>query len=381
MKIMHCCLSNFYIDNYNYQENILPRLNILDGHDVLVIASTETYIDNNRLGYIQPSEYFNDDNILVKRLPYRWLPSKYMQRKIRYYKGFEKTVLDFMPDVIMFHGTSSLDIITLKKIKKHNPEITIYLDSHEDFHNSARNFLSKYILHKIFYRNILQSSLPYIDKIFYVTYESLPFLTNLYGLPENLLEYYPLGGIVVDERTRKAKNNDIRKLHGISALDILLVHSGKMERKKRTFELVKALHETGARNMKLLIIGSMTPDVSNDVMPIIKNDNRIIYLGWKNGKELTDYLCACDLYVQPGTQSATMQNALCCGSAAALFPYESHKYLLNDSVFYIETVDDMKKLFIAIAEKRELLEEKRRMSNIIVKEKLDYRILAARLYK
>ena len=27
MKILHCCLANFYIDNYGYQENILNFVN------------------------------------------------------------------------------------------------------------------------------------------------------------------------------------------------------------------------------------------------------------------------------------------------------------------------------------------------------------------
>lgn len=47
MKILHFCLSCFYIDNYDYQENQLVRVNVEDGHDVLVVASTETYNDKN----------------------------------------------------------------------------------------------------------------------------------------------------------------------------------------------------------------------------------------------------------------------------------------------------------------------------------------------
>ena len=42
MKIAHICLSCFYIDGFSYQENELVRQNVSDGHDVLVITSTET---------------------------------------------------------------------------------------------------------------------------------------------------------------------------------------------------------------------------------------------------------------------------------------------------------------------------------------------------
>lgn len=154
-----------------------------------------------------------------------------------------------------------------------------------------------------------------------------------------------------------------------------------MEKAKKTSELVQALHAVQANNLKLLIVGSMTDEVAADVMPVVEADPRIEYLGWKSGEELMDYLCAADLYVQPGTQSATMQNALCCGSAAALYPYESHKYLLGDSVFYIETVEDMKNLFAAISTNPDILEAKRAMSNKIARERLDYKVLAARLYQ
>ena len=60
---------------------------------------------------------------------------------------------------------------------------------------------------------------------------------------------------------------------------------------------------------------------------------------------------------------------------------KSHKYLLGDSVFYIETVDDMKDLFELIAKNPQILEEKRRISFKIAQEKLDYKKLAARLYE
>lgn len=381
MRILHCCLSNFYIDGYAYQENILPYQNKLDGHDVLILASTETYINNKSLGYTDSSEYYNENNILVKRIPYRYLAFEFASRKARSYLGVSKIIASFAPDVILFHGLCAYEIITVAKYKRTHPEVKLYMDSHGDFHNSAKNFLSKYVLHKIFYKYILKKTLPYVDKIFYVAYECVPFLTEMYGIPETMLEYYPLGGISLEGKEREDKRSRIRGLHGITATDILLVHSGKMEQQKKTFELVKALHETNTQNLKLLIIGSMTHDVSNNVMPLIEKDSRITYLGWKNSYELMDYLCASDLYVQPGSQSATMQNALCCGSAAALYPHESHKYLLGDSVFYIETVDDMKNLFDTIAKNPSILEEKRAQSNKIAREKLDYRVLAARLYK
>lgn len=380
MKILHCCLCWQFAEHYNYQENLLAMQNRMDGHQVFIVSTTQKMQESGVSGRVLPSQYM-EDGVYIQRIPYRWMPSKFLQEKINSYIGFEKLAMKIRPDVIMFHGTNAYELLTLKKIKTQLPKTKIYIDSHSSFYNSARNLLSKYVLHKLFYANILKSILPYIEKIFYVAYDCKTFLTDLYHIDEKFLEYYPLGGVILDEHTRFQKRNAIRGQYNLKENDLLLIHSGKMEKAKKTYELVQALHATKADNLKLLIIGSMTDDVASAVMPVVNADPRIEYLGWKSGEELMDYLCAADLYVQPGTQSATMQNALCCGSAAALFPYESHKFLLGDSVFYIETIDDMAKLFSEISKDRSLLEAKRKNSNKIARERLDYKVLAARLYQ
>ena len=381
MKILHCCLSNFYIDNYNYQENLLARQNKLDGHEVMIVASTEAYDNNMQLGYVKPAKYYTQDGIYIERIPYKYFPNKFIQHKLRFYNGFESVTTTFKPDIIMFHGVNAGELLTLKRIKKRLPHTKIYVDNHAFFANSAKNIFSKYFLHKLYYSNILHYVLPYIDKIFYVTFECKNFLTDFYGICEDKLEYLPLGGIIPDKNVGCVRRQTVREQYHLKESDMLLIHSGKMEKAKKTCELVQAFHSTQADNLKLLIIGTMTNDVAANVMPIVDADTRIEYLGWKSGEELMDYLCAADLYVQPGTQSATMQNALCCGSAAALFPYESHKFLLSDSVFYIQTIEEMKELLFAISTNPDILEAKRAMSNKIAHERLDYKVLAARLYQ
>ena len=68
MKICHMCLSCFYIDGYSYQENELVRQNVLDGHEVFVIASTETYAEDRTLSYIRPGDYEGGEGAPVCRV-------------------------------------------------------------------------------------------------------------------------------------------------------------------------------------------------------------------------------------------------------------------------------------------------------------------------
>lgn len=380
MRILHLMLSCFYIDNYNYQENVLPRQNKLDGHDVQIIASTQTYVDNVHLGYLNPGSYINEDGIPVIRLPFTKIVNNTISSKLKIYPKVYQQLVSFSPDVIFCHGMQTYELKTLIKYKTNNPEVRLYFDSHIDFNNSAKGFLSRNILHRLYYKWLINQALPFIDKIFCINYESILFLQKMYEIPRNTLVMYPLGGIILDDDIRNNKRKNLRKTLNLRKTDILLIHCGKMEKAKCTEDIMKAFFNIKRSNLRLILIGSMAEDIELSAKVYMQNDSRIKYIGWKNTNELADYLCAGDLYVQPGSQSATMQNALCYGCAAALYPHESHTYLLGDRVFYIETIKDMEQLFEEISMNRNILEKKRKLSYEFAKSTLDYKKLAALLY-
>src|SRR5699024_6237929 len=150
MKIIHMCLANYYTDNYGYQENMLPMQNKLDGHDVTIIASTEMYVNNKELGYVNPGEYKNEHGIKVIRIPYRKILPHRAMRKIRTYTHVYEILKNENPDVILFHGPQSYDLLTVARYKKDNPMTKLYVDNHADRGNSARGYISKNILHKLY---------------------------------------------------------------------------------------------------------------------------------------------------------------------------------------------------------------------------------------
>ena len=233
----------------------------------------------------------------------------------------------------------------------------------------------------MYYNYIINKALPYVDKVLCVSYECYDFLKQLYNVPDEIMELYPLGGILFEESVRQEKRGRIRKELMLKEDDILIVHSGKMDKLKRTEDLLKAFIQVPDDRLKLILIGSMEADVKKNTDKLIVSDKRIKFLGWKSGDELMEYLCACDLYAQPGSQSATMQNALCCGSAAMLYSHKNYKHLLNDSVFFINTIEDIKNVLEEISKNRESLENKRAQTNKIAREILDYKKLAARVYR
>jgi glycosyltransferase involved in cell wall biosynthesis len=380
MKVVLIGLAHAFTEGMTYQENLLADQLKADGNDVVIISECYTYQNGVVVKTCEEDRYLSNGIRLI-RLKYRNILGEFVTRKVRAVKGLYNILEKERPDIIFNHDLHSVELLTVARYKKNHPHVKLYIDNHGDFNNSATNFLSKYVLHKIFYRVIIKLALPYADKIFNVAYECFDFLKQLYDIPDEKMELYPLGGIVFEETVRKEKRERIRKELGLKESDILAVHSGKMDKLKRTEDILKAFLQVPGDRLKLVIIGSIKDDVRENILPLISSDKRITFLGWKSGHELMEYLCACDLYVQPGSQSATMQNALCCGSAAALYPHKSHKLLLGDSVFYVETIDDMKNLFTEILKNPEILENKRAQSNDIARRMLDYKILASRLYR
>ena len=73
----------------------------------------------------------------------------FLTNKIRKMDGLYEMIEKFSPDVILFHGTSSVEILTAAKYKKDHPNVKLYMDSHADFYTSGTNFISRKILHGI----------------------------------------------------------------------------------------------------------------------------------------------------------------------------------------------------------------------------------------
>ena len=381
MKIVHVILTGPYTVNMTYQENLLVEQNVKDGHDVTVIASCDVHKAQD-IVQVQEENRWLDEGYRLIRLAYRYrFLSTFISRKLRAVKGLKALLKNIDPDIVFHHGLQSYALNDLVWFKKHHPSTKFYVDSHEDFHNSARTWFSKYLLHKGYYRPIIRRALKSIDRVFYVTYESVAFLSMMYGIEEKHMEFYPLGGKVLPEEERMGRRLKTRKALGYLEGDLVCIHSGKMNEEKRTLELLEAFISVKHAHLKLLIVGVFDQKIQETAISFIQNDSRITYVGWKDAEGLTNYLTASDLYVQPGSQSATMQNALCLGCAAAVYPYESHRYLLSDKVYYIQSKEDMKQLFTTLATSPKTLENAKKSAYHLALERLDYRILAHRLYK
>ena len=380
MKVITISLGCCFTEGMTYQDNLLANQLKKDGNEVIVITTCFKY-KNGRLVITKEENKVLSNGIRIIRMKHKNILGDYISGKVRSVRGLYGILKTEKPDIIFHHSLQSYELYTVARYKKNNPSVKLFVDNHADFNNSATNILSKNILHKLFYKKIIDISLPYIDKVFCVSYESLLFAKDVYKIPDHKIEYYPLGGIILDDNERIRKRNKIREKLGLNSSDILIIHAGNMNKHKRTEEILKGFVQVTNKRLHLILIGSLSNDIQKNVENMLTLDKRIKFLGWMNEDELIEYLCASDIYIQLGSQSVIMQNAACCMCALALYPHPSHDYLLRDSVFYIKNAVDIVNLLENVVDNPKLIEQKRLQSYKIAMDKLDYRVLAKRLYE
>lgn len=378
MKVLHFCLSCFYIDDYRYQENELVREHVAGGHDVLVVASTETYLNNMSLGYTDCGDYLGSDGARVIRLPYSKVGPFWLRKKVRSHPGVYEILESFKPDVIMFHGLCGWELLTAARYKRQHPQVRLYVDSHEDANNSAVGALSS-LLHRFFYRPIIRRALPWIDKVLCISLETMDFAKEMYGLPGHSLEFFPVGGFVADEEVYLSHRNSARMEWCLDARQTVFLQSGKFDEKKKLVESLQAFSQIKDQNFVFLIVGRVHESIESEVRQLSAKDDRVRYLGWKTADELYRLLCGADVYIQPGSQSATMQMSLCARCPVVIADVPSHRPFVDGNGWKVSTLEQQISVFKEVENNPGALSNMSIRSFEIASELLDYQRMAKRI--
>jgi len=337
MRVLHCCLANFYIDNYAYQENILPKIHKLQGHDVEILASTETYIENSKLGYVKPSIYKSSDQIMVTRIPYIKFIPHIISKKLRIYKGISNKLNSFLPDIIFLHDCQFLSIVEIVKYKKKHPKVKIFVDSHTDFINSGKNWASKNILHKIIYKWCAKKIEPHAEKFYGTLPIRVDFLKNVYGISQSKLELLVLGldDTKIDFTQRESIRATIRKELQIDETDFVIVTGGKLDFRKNIHTLMKVVPQFKT-NIKLIVFGTPNEEMKAKIESLSKGTN-IKYIGWLLPEKVNDYFFAADLGFFPGTHSVLWEQAVGLGLPCVFKKWEGIQHIdLKGNCMFIE---------------------------------------------
>ena len=304
MKIVHLCLCSFFPDNYSYQENMLPKYHKKLGYDVEVIASTRSFDEQGKACYLDNvGTYQNEYGIKVTRLPYK--SNSKIWKRLKRYIGVFDTISKADPDILFIHGGQFLDIDQVVKFLKDHKDVTVFVDNHADFSNSATNWFSKNILHKIVWKHTEHKIEPYTKRFYGVLPVRVDFLKDIYGLPADKCELLVMGAD--DELVERAKTSGardrIRKQYGISDSDFLIVTGGKIDQwKTQTLLLMQAVQNINNPSVRLIVFGPVTDELKEQVKNL-SDSVKVQYIGWISSEDTYDYFEASDLVVFPGRHS------------------------------------------------------------------------------
>lgn len=321
MKILHVCLGNFFIDDYSYQENMLAKFHFLQGFQVTVLASLVTFDKNGKItSFPNESNYKSSDGFNVIRVNYKKGIYK-LNKRFRRYDNIYSRIVKENPDIIFIHGCQFMDIKFIKKYAKTNKSVKIFVDNHADFVNSAKNWLSKNILHKVIWKNCAQLIEPYTDKFYGVTPNRCDFLENVYKIPKNKIELLVMGvdDTLLEETKKGGFVSSLRNEMGFNESDFIVITGGKIDYAKNIHLLMQSIIDINNTNIKLLIFGNIAPEIK-DLFESLNSHCSIHYLGWKSHKEKIDLFAISNLAVFPGTHSVLWEEVVGTG-IPAIFKY------------------------------------------------------------
>ena len=345
MKIVHLCLSAFFIDNYSYQENLITKYHAKQGHEVTVIASLLSFNKEGLPYYMDgPSEYVNNDGVKVIRIAYK-KPFVKINRLLGHYEDFEEKLEDEHPDIIFAHNFSMVDASILKHYIVSHSGVVFYADNHADYINSGKNFLSKNVLHPIIWRHYAKMLEPYMIKCYGVTPMRCRFLVEMYHIAPQKVLFLPLGvdddAIPADRQSVRAS---IRKELSVKEDDVLILTGGKIDKLKNIHILLEAIRQMKNSKIHLVICGVLTPEMSylEEIIRIMPN---IHYMGWCNANQVMNYMIAADCVCFPGTHSSLWEQSVGVGIPAIFKRWDEMDHVnVNGNCIFVtgEDVDELK---------------------------------------
>lgn len=234
-----------------------------------------------------------------------------------------------------------MDIKLVKKFVQLYPQTTIYVDNHADYINSARNWLSLNILHRIIWRHFAKSIEPYTKKFWGVTPLRSLFLKEIYKIDKRKIDTLVMGvDIDSSEFDRKLEiRGEIRRSLGLNETNKVIINGGKLDVLKGTLILLESFIKITDPSYRLLLFGSISNEIANEISYFLKKDKRIIYLGWIEAKSIYKFLYASDVAVYPGTHSVLWEQTIGLGIPTIIKKWNGFEHLeINDSVRVLKKI-------------------------------------------
>ncbi len=372
MKIAHICTNNGFIDNWGYQDNLLPVYVKNQGVDNIVIAANRqpsTYL--NGIVYPIGEKYVN--GIKIVRLK-SWL----LTNSIVVTFGLYKTLYKYNPDVIMHHNLNYTSLVVSSIFcLLHGKKMIV--DSHVDEYNTRKSHLYRWIYCRVLIGGITNIFSRPIKKFYGVSLGRCDFLENVFYVSKDKIDFLPLG-VDVDQIEKIFNKEDLRKKYNICKDDFVIVTGGKMGIYKGTIDLsdaVESLVIKGYR-IRLITFGSY---VDNLTESYLDKKTFVLKVGWCDRVKTLELLKLADLACWPVHHTTLCEDAIGCCTPLLLRKTRTTEHLILENGLFMRTgskdelVDNIKRFLNMGSNERKIIYE----SSLKMKEQLSYKTIAKKL--
>jgi len=324
MKIVH--IQQYFNENMGYQENILPYYQQKLGHEVILITSTRSDGFNNESRIKKESE-FQENGFKVKRIE---IKGEFKKRFV-IFGNLYKYLEDEKPDYIYHHSVTSPSLKTVSKYKENNPHVFIAADNHADLSISGRNKLWKIFYYNILWKNIIAKYDKYINVYFGVTPTRCLFLSEELGVNVEKIRLLPIGADEDNAEIELTKEDFFEK-YNLNKNNLIFTHGGKITQEKQVDRVVKAFERIENPNINLVLFGSLK---DKKVEALIKNDSRIIFLGWLNRDDTLAMLKYSDIGIWNSQHTTLLEDCIAVGLPLILRYYGSTCHLIDENGIFL----------------------------------------------
>ena len=202
MKILHIGMPSHFTEGMLYQENMLIAMNVADGHEVTIITDVYHY-EGSKLVEGPEEDRIMENGARLIRLKYdRVFCSNLWTEKIQKCRRVKDYLNVIQPDTILYHGVCGFEMMDVADYCKHHPDCLFFMDSHEDYTNSAMTTVSK-IFYKFIHGHFVHKALPEVDKILYLGVQMRDWLKDIYGIPDEKMELWPSAVLFIHQSSKR----------------------------------------------------------------------------------------------------------------------------------------------------------------------------------
>lgn len=300
MRFVH--VEDFVHPNAGYQINLLTRLQVQQGHEVIIVAG-----ELDKMPVFLTS-FFGKDNVEEKDKKFEQetgvkiirhpLYAFYSGRAI-YKPGLHKLIKSLNPDVLFIHNEDTvMGMKLLWDYKKMN--VPYVLDCHMLEMASENRFREFF---RLFYRKfvtpvILKNNIPLIRVV------DTDFVQKHYNIPLSKTKLLSFGTDTDFYKPDPKIKEEFRKELGIDSTDFVVIYAGKMDPAKGGEFLAESLKEKiniEGRNLKFVIIGNPPKDEYGAKVEklLSQSENNIIRFPTQTYFDLAKFYQIADIAVFP----------------------------------------------------------------------------------